>query len=122
MGRVNLPVTSIIRTGVGNAGTLVAGDETDNHYFVNDGRTIICVLKTGSTGALTFKTPGTVDGQAIAEQIVTPAVHATKVTLIGPFPPSIYNQSGSAAEDNGTVHVDLSEQDTFSLGAFRLPT
>ena len=114
--RVDLPVTDIIRTGVGNPGVLVAGDEDDNHSFVNDGRTLIAVLKTGAAaGILTFKTPGTVDGLAISEQIVTPAVLATSYTLIGPFPPSIYNQS------DGTVHVDLDSETTFSLGAFRLP-
>jgi len=116
MARVDLPVTDIIRTGVGNAGTLIASDETDNHEFVNDGRTIICALKTGAAaGVLTFKTPGTVDGQAIAEQLVTPGVHATKVTMIGPFPPSIYNQT------DGTVHIDLDDETTLTLGAFRLP-
>ena len=115
MGRVNLPVTNIIRTGVGNPGVLVAGDETDNHEFVNDGRTIISVLKTGGTCAMTFLTPGTVDEQDIAGQIVTPGVHATQNTLIGPFPPSVYNQS------DGTVHIDIDDETTFLLGAFRLP-
>ena len=116
--RTDLPVTNIIRTGVGNPGVLVAGDETDNHSFVNDGRTIISVLVVtggGATGALTFKTPGTVDGQAIAEQIVTPGLHDTQNTLIGPFPPSIYNQS------DGTVHIDLNDETDLTLGAFRLP-
>lgn len=115
MARTDLPITNIIRTGVGNPGDLVAGDDTDNHEFVNDGRTLISVLKTGGAGILTFKTPGTVDGQDIAEQVVTPGVHATQNTLIGPFPPSIYNQS------DGTVHIDLDDETTFSLGAFRLP-
>ena len=115
-GRTDLPVTNIIRTGVGNPGVLVAGDDANNHSFVNDGRTLISVLKTGAAaGILTFKTPGTVDGLAISEQAVTPGVHATQNTLIGPFPPSIYNQS------DGTVHVDLDSETTFSLGAFRLP-
>jgi len=115
MARVDLPVTNIIRTGVGNPGVLVAGDEDLDHEFVNDGRTIICVLKTGGTCAMTFKTPGTVDGLAIGEQVVTPAVAATQYTMIGPFPPGIYNQS------DGTVHIDIDDETTFSLGAFRLP-
>ena len=114
-GRVELPITNIIRTSPGNPGDLVGGDETENHYFVNDGRTIIAVLKTGGTCEMTFQTPGTVDGQAIAELLVTPAVAATQYTLIGPFPPSIYNQS------DGTVYVDIDDETTFSLGAFRLP-
>ena len=94
---------------------MVAGDEDENHYFANDGRTLISVLKTGGACIMTFQTPGTVDGLAISEQAVTPGVHATQNTLIGPFPPSIYNQS------DGTVHVDLDSETTFSLGAFRLP-
>ena len=115
MGRTNLPVTDIIRTSPGNPGVLVAGDDTDNHDFVNDGRTIICVLKTGGAGILTFITPGTVEGLAIADLAVTPATHATRIVMIGPFPPGVFNQS------DGVVHVDLDDETTFSLGAFRLP-
>jgi len=115
MARVPLTVTDIIRTGVGNPGTLTAGDETDNHEFVNDGRTIIAVLKTGGTCVMTFQTPGTVDGLAIGEQIVTPGVDATKVTMIGPFPVGDYNQA------DGKVYIDIDDETTFSLGAFRLP-
>ena len=115
MARTDLPVTNIIRTGVGNPGTLIASDETDNMEFVNDGRTLIAVLKTGGAGILTFKTPGTVDTKDIAQQIVTPGVDATKVTLIGPFPPRVYNQT------DGTVHIDLDDETTLTIGAFRLP-
>ena len=115
MARTDLPVTNIIRTGVGNPGTLVAGDETLNHEFVNDGRTIIAVLKTGGACIMTFQTPGTVDSKDIAQLLITPGVHATKVTMIGPFPPSIYNQT------DGTVYIDIDDETTFSLGAFRLP-
>ena len=115
MARVDLPITNIIRTGVGNPGVLVAGDQALNHEFVNDGRTLVSVLKTGGAGILTFKTPGTKDGQAIAEQVVTPGVHATQNTLIGPFPPSIYNQS------DGTVHIELDDDTGLTIGAFRLP-
>ena len=113
--RVDLPVTNIIRTGVGNPGVLVAGDHTNDHEFVNDGRTIISVLKTGGACIMTIKTPGTVDGLTIGEQTVTPGVSPTQNTLIGPFPPSIYNQS------DGTVHIDIDDEATFWLGAFRLP-
>ena len=115
MARVDLPVTNIIRTSPGNPGDLTGGDETNHHEFVNDGRTLIAVLKAGGTCAMTFKTPGTVDGLAIGEQVVTPAVDVAQYTLIGPFPPSIYNQS------DGTVHIDIDDETTFSLGAFRLP-
>ena len=115
MARVPLPVTDIIRESPGNPGTLTAGDETDHHEFVNDGRTLIAVLKTGGTCVMTFETPGTVDGLAIADQAVTPATHATRVVLIGPFPPGVYNQS------NGLVYINITDETTFSLGAFRLP-
>ncbi len=115
MPRTDLPVTDIVRTGTGNAGTLVAGDDANEHEFENDGRTIICALNTGGASILTFITPGTVDTLAIADHTVSVAIHATKVTLIGPFPPSIYNQS------DGLVNIDLDDDTTFSLGAFRLP-
>jgi len=115
MARVDLPVTNIIRTGTGNAGVLTVSDDALNHEFVNDGRTIICALKTGGAGILTFLTPGTVDTKDIASRTVTVPVHGTQVTMIGPFPPGIYNQS------NGLVHIDLDDDATLWLGAFRLP-
>ena len=94
--RVPLTVLDCSRAGVINT---VQAATAEGASFVNDGRTFLYVLDTAGDPVLTFKTPGTIDGLAIAEKSVTVTAHATKGTLIGPFPPSIYNQS------DGTVHV-----------------
>lgn len=94
--RVPLTVLECTRAGVTN--TVVAAT-VEGASFANDGQTFLYVLDTVGNPVLTFKTPGTVDGLAIGELIVTVTAHATKGTLLGPFPPSIYNQS------DGTVHV-----------------
>jgi len=64
---------------------------------------------------LTFKTPGTVDGLDIAEMTVTVTASATVGELIGPFPPSIYNQS------DGTVHVTPDDHTSLGYVPVRVP-
>ena len=119
MARTLIPLNTIARAGIQPA--LTAGDDANEMYFVNDGRTFIYVLNTGGASNLTFITPGTVDTHAIANRTVAVAVHATGGMFIGPFPPSVWNNAGAAAEDNGTVHIDIDDDTTLTLGAFRLP-
>ncbi len=113
MARGTLTVLEIARAGL--VGALVAADDTDGHKFLNDGRTFLLVLNTAVACTLTFQTPGTVDGLAIAERTVVIAIHATDHVLIGPFPPGDYNQS------NGMVFVDVDTETTVTLAAVRLP-
>ena len=113
MARTLIPTNTIVRTGIAPA--LTAGDATDNMYFVNDGRTLLYVLNTGGASTLTFITPGTVDAQTIGDRDVAIGIDATEGMFIGPFPPSIYNQS------DGTVNVDINDHTTLTLEAFRLP-
>lgn len=110
MARVALAVQTISRDGIVPAYT--AGDATNHHEFVNDGKTYIHV-KNGGGGSITvtIDTPGSVDGLAIADRTVTVANGSEK--KIGPFPSS-YNQSG------GLVYVNLSGATSVTLGAFKL--
>jgi len=119
MARTLIPLNTIVRAGIQPA--LTAGDDASNMYFVNDGRTFIYVLNTGGASNLTFITPGTVDTKAIANRTVAVAIDGTEGMFIGPFPPSIWNNVGAAAEDNGTVHIDIDDHTTLTLEAFRLP-
>lgn len=79
---------TVTRTGVAPTANAVAASDT----FANDGRTIL-IVENGSGGELTVTlvTQGTVDGAAIADKTVTVANGATKA--IGPFPPTVYNDS-----------------------------
>lgn len=76
----------------------VAGDVVADAGFANDEQTLLMVRNAG-VGAhiLTFDTPGTVEGNAIANP-VTGACPAGKWSVFGPFPRSAYNQ------DDGMVY------------------
>ena len=114
MPRTLIPTNTIIRDGIAPA--LTAGDTANGMYFVNDGRTFLYVLDVAAGVAnFTFVTPGTVDTLAIGDRTVQVAVDATEGMFIGPFPPNIYNQS------DGTVHVDIDDDTSVTVEAFRLP-
>jgi hypothetical protein len=76
----------------------------DGHMFANDGRQLLHVKNSDvADRTLTFPTPATQDGLAIADQAVT--VPAGGEQFIGPFPGRTFNQSGV---DAGRVHIDYS--------------
>lgn len=72
----------------------------DGHSFGNNGRRLLHVVN-GSAGpvTVTVPTPGTVDGNAIADRAVV--VVAGGDMFIGPF-------SGAYQQSDGSVHVDYS--------------
>ncbi len=110
-----LAVTDIIPASPGNPGILVAAVAANNAEFPNDGRTILFVLCASDATEITFITPGTVDGNAIADPVMTVAINAADVSMFGPFPPGIYN------DDNGDIHVDIDQNTGVTWNPFRLP-
>jgi len=92
-----------------------ASDETDGHFFYNDGRTILFIKDTAATPTVTIYTPGTVDGLAVADRTIVLVNHATVGIFVGPFPPSIYNYS------DGSVRLIVSAEATCTYGCFRMP-
>jgi hypothetical protein len=111
MARVALTVQEIARTGIVPA--YVAGNATDDHEFVNDGKTFLHV-KNGGVAPIDviLQTPGTVDGLAVADRTVSVANASEK--MIGPFPTTTYNQAG------GKVYVDLTVDTSVTLAAFKI--
>ncbi|GAA0454193.1 hypothetical protein ACFQ2B_27865 [Streptomyces stramineus] len=89
MPRVNVPVTSITRTGVAPA-TEVNGDATNNHSLVNDGQTWIEVRNSGSTVARTMSAiyANTIDGQTVPAK--TYSIPTSSTRRIGPFPVRLF--------------------------------
>lgn len=79
---------------------------TGNTYQVpNNGRTLLHFRKTGAGDAtITFTTPRTVAGLAVADPTVrVPAT--TGDVLVGPFPPDVFNDTDGVLEfttDEGT--------------------
>ena len=72
----------------------------DGHMFVNDGRTFLFLIGGTANCEITIQTPQTVDSLAIAELVFDIPLGATEYRIMGPFPPSVYNQS------NGKVYID----------------
>ena len=102
MPDVDLTVYPALRSGrvVTDLATTIANANT--YYFRNNGRMLLHVTNsTGSTVTLTFETPGTVDGLAIADRTATLATD--KEGVFGPFPPAVYNNG------DGEVKVTFNE-------------
>lgn len=83
--------TVMVRTGLLVSGTLTTASAASDK-FANNGKQYLLVYN-GDSGAhvLTFTSPVTVDGLAVADPTVSVAAGATK--LIGPFKPSVFNDS-----------------------------
>ncbi len=77
--------------------TEVAGDATDDVGFPN-GDNVLLYVRNAGAGAhvLTFDTPGSVDGNAIANP-ATASIAAGGARIIGPFRRDVYDQGGANA-------------------------
>jgi hypothetical protein len=73
----------------------------DTYTFPNDGKTFLYIEHGAGASNLTVVTPGTVRGKAIADAVV--AITAAGRTLVGPFPPDLYNDAA------GLVSCTISE-------------
>jgi len=102
MPRTNIPVTAIPKT-VGVAPPAVtAGDATNDHSFVNDGRTFLEIKNTdAATQVVTIVTPYTVESLAVDDVTVSIPTGATR--LIGPFNAALFGQPTDASK----VWVDI---------------
>jgi hypothetical protein len=97
MGDVTLTVQEMSRSGLAPTWTASGASPllnvTDNFKFNNTGKEYLHFKKSGAGDCtVTLKTPGTVDGLAVADRTVTvPATTGEKI--IGPFPVAIYNDT-----------------------------
>lgn len=82
----------------------------NNYYIPNNGR-VVLIAVAGTSGTVTVATPGSVDGNAVADLAV--ALPDTDQVVIGPFPPAVYNDA------LGRLLVTVSA--AVSLFAVRLP-
>ena len=88
MARLNSPVLSPGRGGDA-APTVQDGDPVNHHQVLNSGRTVVVVQNAGvSPVDVTFETPGTVDGLAVADRVVSVAAGTT--LYFGEFGPRQY--------------------------------
>jgi hypothetical protein len=109
MARTALAVQEIVRSGI--VPTFGAAN-VDGHSVPNSGKEYIYVKNGGGSSInVTIQTPGTVDGQAVADRVVAVANGAEK--MIGPFPPGSYSQP------DGSTYIDFSAVTSVTIGAFR---
>jgi len=91
MADVRKTVQSALRTGVSPAYTAAPATGSDVGLVRNDGR-VILYFKNGATNrTVTIQTPAKVAGLDVAELSV--AVAANTERVVGPFPPSVFNDS-----------------------------
>ena len=109
MSRIAQTVQQIVPTGVAPT----YGAAAPEMSAPNDGNVFLHVKTTGLIKSLTIKTPGTVYGLAIAELVVSiPATTGDK--MIGPFPPSVFNQS------DGSIHFDVDSETLTTVAVVRM--
>lgn len=88
---------------------------TDNYQINNDGNVMLHFKKSGAGACtVTFDTPGTVDGVAIANPTLTvPATTGDK--MIGPFRASLFN------DPNHDLRLTVSDVTGLTLAVVKLP-
>jgi hypothetical protein len=95
-----LKMTVLGTTIAYTAGVIVG---TTDFVMKNDGRTFLHVIKAGAGACdVIIKTPAKLGGLDVAENTVN-VIATTGNKMIGPFPPSIYN------DGNGDMRFNFSE-------------
>jgi hypothetical protein len=114
-----MPRTDLADQTISIAGLAPAYEaaNVDGNAFLNRGKTFLHV-KNASAGAVTatLVTPVTVSGRAVADDAVS--IPAGGERMIGPFNPSLYNNTGA---DANKVHVDYSAAASVTAAAVTLP-
>lgn len=67
-----------------------AATSGNNYYIPNNGR-VLLIAEADTTSNVTIATPGSIDGNAIADLVL--ALADTDVRVFGPFPPAVYNDA-----------------------------
>ena len=115
MARTDIEVQPMSRSGNGLTPIYEAVDQLNGMAFLNTGREFVhCKNLNAAPRNLTALTPGSVDALAVADLVATiPADNGDK--MIGPFPPSVYNQS------DGKVYLDFSAGADMTIAVIRMP-
>ncbi|HRF46994.1 MAG TPA: hypothetical protein PLC98_05145 [Anaerolineales bacterium] len=106
-----LTVQEVARTGLAPSYVAAAGG---GDAIPNDGRTMLHIKNGGGSSiTLTVVTQATVLGNAVADDAI--AVPNGGERMVGPFPPSIYN------DVNQLVQLTYSGVTTVTVAAIRVP-
>lgn len=88
MPSTNIPVKSHTSRAGSVLGAGVAADVTNGNNFANDGNTYLLCVGGAAAKTITFVTPGTVGGLAVAD--LTASVGITENKVFGPFPVELF--------------------------------
>jgi hypothetical protein len=103
MARTVLSVTKAVRGGVASP-TEANGDSTNGHVVTNTGKTIITVRNADTNPhSVTFITPGTVDGQAVGDRVVS--IPASSSRDFGGLPTSVYGSQMQIDVDSSQLKL-----------------
>ena len=104
MARVEIPVTTILTTGVTQPSQVTANMSLGNYIAANDGRIFLEAKNDdASPQTVTVVTQFVKDGFTLSDNIVSILAGGTK--LLGPFPDYLFNKADL------TVEVDVSDGD-----------
>lgn len=108
MARTQLTINAITASGLTDPSP-TAGDAVNGNYIAgNDGRIMLRVTNTdgGAPHDITFITPGSVGGLAVADRVVS--VAASTTLFIGPLAPGVYNNSSDQVDiDVADAQLDI---------------
>lgn len=112
MADITLVPQNIVQTGL--TVVPVGSLSTSNNYKIrNDGKTFLQVINGGGGSVVvTIVTQAVLGGNAVADRVVT--VLTVTEQLIGPFPPSVFNDS------NGDIDVSYDTITSLSHAALHL--
>lgn len=103
MALTDIPVNQVIRTGSGLADPTAAnGDNVNGNGVANDGRVMLRLVASSGTPTVTVVTPGTVDGNAVADITYT---LSTAAIFVGPFPVDVYGSTLSLTSSADTTRI-----------------
>ena len=112
MARTEIPIQVIPYQGSLTDISLTAGDAANDHYFDNNGWTLLFIANDDTAAkTVTVKSVSDEYGRTGDETIV---IAADNLAIAGPFRPGIWNQDG------GTVNVDITDDTNLSFAAIKI--
>lgn len=98
------PTTRAIATAPNLTDNGTAATSSNTYLIPNNGKVLLCA-KAATTATMTIATPNSVDGNAIADLAL--ALPDADQYIVGPFPPSVYNNSAGQLSVTVSANVTL---------------
>ena len=114
MARTQIPIQELAVNGGTDADLAwTAGDDVNEHYFLNTGREILLMRSVDGSKTATIVSVADEYGRT-GDKTIAPA--AGKYAAAGPFAPKLFGQTGA---DFGRVHVDLDDDTNVHFAVIR---